>query len=335
MRDLFSKCGANCGRCPAYRENIRTDGDRQRCSDGWHKYLGARVRPDRIRCDGCQTPDTEKPALIARNCNIRKCAFINAIQTCAHCTVYPCEDLERLAATIDATEIAAGLAAPIPTNDYLSFVEPYELLKHLQAIRATLAPEDLAEPNPPQPFRPKTVEFPAKLPMSDEETSALRALHRTLKTINAVDAESHAMQVRLKARRRYFLRLLWTFGLVGELENDGGLRLVLDCDTYYDQKLPGHYDTVVNRYFEVLKDYGIHCEHIPLGEGWLMPSGWMRRRSKSWSAGWLATMAFGNEAGGESGLRALRVYAAALHEKYGERAYRYFSRADMRVLSSA
>jgi len=335
MRDLFAKCGANCGRCPAYRENIRTDEDRQRCSDGWHKYLGARVRPDRILCDGCQTPDDEDPVLIARGCNIRKCAFINAVQTCAHCSSYPCEGLDQLSATVDTGEIASRFAEPIPEDEYLAFVEPYELLKHLDAIRATLVPEDVVEPTPPRPFRPVTVDFPARLSMSEEDTSGFRTLHRTLEMINSVDAKSHAIQVRLKARRQYFLKLLWAFGLVGVLEEDGGAHLTLDCDVYYDQKLPGHYDTVVNRHFKALEDHGIQCEHVPLGEGWLLPSGWMRRRTKGWKAGWLATIAFGDEAGGETGLKALKAYVAALHEQYGDRAFRYFSRADMRVLGEA
>jgi hypothetical protein len=64
MRDLFSKCGANCGRCPAYRENVRTSEGRQRCSDGWHKYLRVRLNVQRCYCDGCQTPDDENPALV-------------------------------------------------------------------------------------------------------------------------------------------------------------------------------------------------------------------------------------------------------------------------------
>ena len=64
MTELFSKCGATCSRCPAYRENVSRYEDRQRCSDGWHKYLGARLHPDRCYCDGCQTPDEEQPTLV-------------------------------------------------------------------------------------------------------------------------------------------------------------------------------------------------------------------------------------------------------------------------------
>jgi len=332
MRDLYSKCGANCGHCPAFKENIVTDEDRQRCSDGWHRYLGARVRADRIRCDGCQTPDYENPTLIVPSCSIRKCALINGVETCACCTAYPCEDLGRAAATVDPEEIASRFEAPVPKADYLAFIEPYELLKHLDEIRASLSPEDLVEPAKPPPFKPKTVDIPTDLPFSEEETSAYLALHRLLRTINTFESDAHIMQKRLKKRRQYFLKLLWTFGLYGELKEKGGWHLELGDDVYYEQKLAGHYDTVVNRYFKVLEEYGVHCEQVPLGEGWLLPSGWMRRRGKAWDAGWLMKMAFDEQSGGVAALKALRTYTARLDEEYGRRAFGYFSRADMRVL---
>jgi len=335
VRDLYSKCGANCGHCPAFKENIVTDEDKQRCSDGWHRYLGARVRADRICCDGCQTPDDEKPTLIVPNCSIRKCASINGVETCASCTAYPCEDLSRTARTVSPEGIASRFEAPVPKADYLAFIEPYELLKHLDEIRASLSPEDLVEPTKPRPFKPKTVDFPTDLPFSEEETAAYLVLHRLLSIMNTVEGESHIMQERLKKRRQYFLKLLWTFGLYGGLKEEGGWHLELGDDVYYEQKLAGHYDTVVNRYLKVLGEYGLHCEHVPLGEGWLLPSGWMRRRCKAWDAGWLMKMAFGNEAGGVAALRALTTYTSRLGEEYGKRAFRRFSRADMQVLSKA
>lgn len=332
MRDLYSKCGANCGRCPAFKENITSDEDRQRCSDGWHRYLGARVRPDRINCDGCQTPDAENPVLIVANCNIRKCATINSARTCAHCSEYPCEALRGVASTVGRDRAAARLGVPIPEDDYLAFIEPYELLEHLDEIRASLQPEDLVRPSPPKPFRPRIADFPDDLPFSEDERSAHRALHGLLRALNTVDADSYVMQNSLKKRREYFLKLLWAFGLHGELKEEGGWHLELDCDAYYGQKLAGHYDTVVNHYFEVLEQHGVKCEHVPLGEGWLMPSGWMRKSNKRRKAGWLMKMAFDQQAGGVAALKALRTYAARLDQEYGKRAPGYFSRADMRVM---
>ena len=44
-------------------------------------------------------------------------------------------------------------------------------------------------------------------------------------------------------------------------------------------------------------------------------------------------MTFDEEAGGVAALRALQTYARILDRKYGKRAFRYFSDADMQVLS--
>ncbi len=333
MRDLFSKCGNNCGRCPSYRENLQTDEDRQRCSDGWEKYLGFRLSPGKLRlCDGCQAPDAENPVRY-QNCYVRRCAVTNGVETCAHCSAYiQCEDVGKVSLPADAREkIAARLAIPIPEEDYLTFIEPYEGIKHLDEIRASLGVEEIVGPTKPPPFKPKTVDFPEDLPFSKEETSAFKTLHRLIRTINTVDADTYVMQERLKKRRQYFLKLLWTFGLFGEPKEEGGSHLVIDSETYVAQKIPSSsgYSRVVEDYFGTLEEYGVHCEIIPLMEaGWLTPGGALRKH------GWFMKMSFDDKAGGVSGLKALKTYTAELDEKYGKRAFRYFSKADMRVLGN-
>lgn len=330
MSDLFAKCGNNCGRCPSYRENLKTDEDRQRCSDGWHKYLGFRLSPGKLRlCDGCQAPDDENPVRY-QNCYVRRCAVRSGVETCAHCSNYPCEDLKALQ-DVNREEIEARLGAPIPEEDYLTFIEPYEGMKHLDEIRASLGPEEIVEPTKPPPFKPKMVGFPEDLSFSKEETSAFKALHRLIRTINTIDADTYVVQERLKKRRQYFLKLLWTFGLLGELKEEGGSHLVIDSETYVAQKIPSSsdYSRVVKHYFGTLEEYGVHCEIVPLMESeWLTPGGALRKK------GWLMKMAFDDKTGGVSGLRALKTYTAKLDEKYGKEAYRRFSKADMRVLSN-
>lgn len=256
MKDLFAKCGVNCGRCPSYKENLQTDEDRQRCSDGWHKYLGFRLSPGKLRlCDGCQAPDDENP-IRYQNCYVRRCAVRNGVETCAHCSAYPCEDVPRVSLSTDARErTAARLGTPIPEEDYLTFIEPYEGLKHLDAIRASLAPEDMVEMTKVS-ARPRIVNFPDDLPFSKEETSALEALHRLLATVGSADGVSYARQTVLKKRRRHLVKILWTFGLFGEPRDEGGLHPVIDSETYLAQK-----DTL-----ELFK-----------GEGLLQDSGGIRR----------------------------------------------------------
>jgi hypothetical protein len=227
----------------------------------------------------------------------------------------------------DARErIAARLGTPIPEEDYLAFVEPYEGIKHLDEIRASLGPEDIVEITKVS-VQPRVADFPDDLPFSEEETSAFEALHRLLATVEAADGVSYARQAVLKKRRQHLLKLLWAFGRFGEFKEEGGPHLVIDSETYLAQKIHSGYSRVKD-YCKALEGYGVHCEHVPLAEeGWLTPAGALRK------GGWFIKMSFDDDVGGASALNALQSYAARLEEKYGERAFRYFSKADMRVLS--
>jgi hypothetical protein len=133
--------------------------------------------------------------------------------------------------------------------------------------------------------------------------------------------------VKLKERRRHLLKILWAFGLFGELEEEGGPHLVIDGETYLAQRIHSGYSRVKD-YCKALEEYGVRCEHVPLAEeGWLTPMGALRKEA------WFMRMSFGDDARSVSALKALRSYTARLHEEYGERAFRYFSKADMRVLA--
>jgi len=68
MEDLITRCGYRCNLCPAYKENIHSKEDQERTSDGWFRIFGFRIPPEKILCDGCLTPDSEKPKLIDSGC---------------------------------------------------------------------------------------------------------------------------------------------------------------------------------------------------------------------------------------------------------------------------
>lgn len=324
MENLFAKCGCNCGRCPSYRENLRTDEDRQRCSDGWKKYIGFRLNPDKLRlCDGCQVPDDENPTRY-QSCYVRKCAIRNGVATCAHCSGYPCEDVPRVSLAADAREKAATrLGTPIPEQDYLVFIEPYEGIKHLDEIRASLGPGDIVEMTKPSPVRTRLVGFPGGLTLSEEETAAFKALYRLLAAIRSAPAETYARQALIRRRMQHMLKIMWAFGRFGEFAEEGGSHLVIDGKTCgaraefksivrkRDNALHG----TAAQCFGILREHGVRGEHVPLGKGWLLK------------------MSFDDEAGGAPALKALKSYAAKL-EEYGEEAFKRFSKADMRVLSS-
>jgi len=327
MRDLIGKCGFNCGHCPSYKENLKTQEDRQRCSDGWHKYHGFRMKPEKLlRCDGCLAPDEEKPIRYI-NCLIRRCAVFNGVETCAHCSAYACEDVKAHSSGLTREKIAARFGIEVPDKGYLAFIGPYEGIKHLDEIRASLGSEDIVEMTKVS-LRPRTTDFPDDLPFSKKETSAFRTLHRLLAAMECIDGISHARKEMLNKRRQHFLKMLWAFGLFGKLSKKGGLHLEIDSETYLAQKIQSDYSKVKD-YFRILGNYGVHCDLVPLVEkGWLTPKGSLRKGN------WFMKMSFSDDVGGASALRALQKYTSRLSKEYGKQAFRYFSKADMRILAA-
>jgi hypothetical protein len=325
MKNMIAPCGTNCSRCPSYVENLLTDEDRQRCSDGWYRYHGFRLGPDKLRrCVGCQAPDYEDSEHYLINCSKRRCAFFNGIETCAHCSAYPCEVFGQ-GPDFSRERVEARLGTPVPEEDYLAFVEPYEGVKHLDGIRASLGSEDVVEMTPVS-LEPELADFPGDLSFAEGEKAAYEALYQLLGVIGTASGISYGWREVLKKRRRHLLKMLWAFGCFGEPEEGGGPHLVLDSEAYLAQKIHSNYP-VVKDYFKALGEYGVRCEHIPVEEGgWLTPTGALRK------GGWYMRMSLDEDAGGVAVLEALRTYTSRLDEVYGKNAFRRFSRADMQVL---
>jgi hypothetical protein len=329
MKKIYSKCGTICSQCPSYVDNLATSEDRARCSDGWYTYHGFHYSPEKlVACEGCQPVGENGDGRRYINCLIRRCALHNGVETCAHCAAYHCETLtSRVLGNAWVEELEERLGE-IPQEDYDLFVKPYLGLVHLEAIRGNLHPTDIT-PIKPISIKPSTAAYPQAL---DSEEN-LSGLYQLLQRFNApqtgltyVQAERH------KEVRTYTLKLLWAFGLHGEISEDGTC-LVLDHQDYLAKKIEGYYDQVSN-HFETLADYGVDCEIVPLNaDSMLTPTGYLRRqRSKDPGPPWEVKMTTLEDTGGNEVLAALQTYAKALHEAYGKTAYRRFARADMGVL---
>ncbi len=328
MTNVFSKCGFNCSRCFIYRENVQTAEDRQRGSDALKKYYGYFIPPENLYCDGCQAPDSENPVILNPKCTVRQCAVENGGETCAHCSeYYTCMHDEQIYnPDVSREKIEASTGAPMPDKDYIDFVEPFENLKHLDDIRRSLDPKDIVQVEKMSPVSPRIVDFP-DLHLSEKEISAFKALHKVLKALKSIHGDTYAQRVVLSARRQHLLKIVWAFGLSGELTDNA---LVLDSEPYLAQKIHSRYARIMT-YFEALERYGVHCEHVPLEEksgekGWITPTGLLKKK------GWYMKMTFDSTTGGVLTLRALQTYAKTLHKKYGKKAFRYFSNVDMRCL---
>ncbi|MBT3374704.1 MAG: DUF3795 domain-containing protein [Lentisphaerae bacterium] len=147
----IARCGINCHFCASYAEHVKTDADKQRCSDVWLKFMGFHVDPATIRpCPGCESSAYYgEDGADGADCAIRKCARTHGVKTCTHCSRYLSGCSLHHGAGEEADD--AGKPAPEATTDAerLFFGDlghaqgnrsPEE---NLAEIRASLEPEDI------------------------------------------------------------------------------------------------------------------------------------------------------------------------------------------------
>jgi hypothetical protein len=132
-KDIISRCGFKCNLCLAYRENVKSDADRERFRNGLLKYYGYPLKLEDCICDGCLADDSRNPILLTPACRVRRCVLKKGLENCADCELYPCRTLEKK--FIDGKKVVEKYGAPIPKKEYERFVAPYENKKILDAIR--------------------------------------------------------------------------------------------------------------------------------------------------------------------------------------------------------
>lgn len=337
MKDIYGKCGCNCGRCPAFKAHAKTMEDRKHCQNAWNKYLGTNLKKfEWIYCDGCQTPDPWKSGNVLpdRTCNLRPCAIKMKITTCAQCSAYPCEELtERIPGKDFRKRVTHRLGKPISEKDYRAFVEPYEGLKHLQEIRASLSPKDIVKMPEIEPLKARIVAFPKELPFPKKKKSAFESLHRLFMNILTARTKTYARQVLIKRRQQHFLSLLWIFGRYGKFKKKNSPHVVIDSDTLNSvpdfksiiRKYDNTVHSTVKQCFRIFKDYGIHGEYVT-----------PKKKER------LLRLSFTKRAGGIDALKALKSYVSRLVDTFGEptyvgasqykgKSFERFSMADMQM----
>ena len=148
MKDIYGKCGCNCGQCPAFEPNIKSDDDRKATARGWSRYFGINFRKhDWIICRGCQAPEPWKGGyqLPDRGCYIRPCVIFNEFKTCAYCSEFACEELVgRMPDETFRARIEKRLGERMPEKDYRLYVKPYEAIKNSRDLHEKLKPKDIA-----------------------------------------------------------------------------------------------------------------------------------------------------------------------------------------------
>lgn len=288
-------------------------------------------------CLTCQTPDEEIPKgtrLPPRNCLVRKCVDKIGVENCAYCSRFSCDYVKEHSGQWNREYFEEKHGKPVSDEDYHTFIELFEGLKHLEAIHANLKPEDIVEAARVPPLKTKIVDFPEDLPFSETETAVFRTLHRVLASVKRsslglTDTDTFVHQQRLKNRIPHFMRFLWILGRFGEFKEDNGAHLVVDAKTYIDnrgsEKTLATWSYVKDVIFKILPEFGVHGELVPLIKRWKTAMEGLRQK------GWTMKMSFDESVGGVDILKALQTYTRKLDEKYGKRAFRYFQNVDMRV----
>jgi hypothetical protein len=140
---LIAKCGMDCGNCPwgpIARQNMTYE-EFEQYKKRAKKILG--YQPMKKPCPTCQTPDEQIPKgskLPPRNCRVRQCVDKTGVENCAYCSRFPCEHVKDTAGAWNREKFQEKLGAPIYEEDYRMFIEPFEGLSRLEAIRASIKP---------------------------------------------------------------------------------------------------------------------------------------------------------------------------------------------------
>jgi hypothetical protein len=225
--------------------------------------------------------------------------------------------------------VSKHLGRPVPEEDYLAFLEPYEGIEHLKVIRRSVQPKDMVKIPKISLLKAKTEEFPEQLVLSRAVTAGSKSLHRLLKKIITAQASTYARQIIVKRRRDLLLSILWIFGLYGTLKKKDSAALVISSkkDAPRDVRIiVRKKDNALHMYatqsFRILKYYGVHAALNTKGRDWNL------------------TLRFSKKAGGSAALDALQRYVQTLVKKYGSpkyagssrykgKAYDFFTKADL------
>jgi hypothetical protein len=339
---VVAKCGIDCGACPwgLYPRKGMTAEKFEQYRNNAKRVLG--YMPIKTPCLTCQTPDSKIPKgskLPNRKCLIRQCVDKTGVANCAYCSRFPCDTVKATGGVWTRKNIEEKLGAPISEEEYHAFVEPFEGISRLEAIRASLKPEEIVEPAKAPTPETRIADFPENLPFSKEETASFKAVHKLLATIKRSslglrDTDTFAQQHRLVNRRAHVLRFLWILGRYGKFEKKSA-HLVVDARTYEanrgSEKTLAIWSFVKDTVFKVLSEFGVCSERVALKgvkeEALATGTGYLR------SKGWVMKMSFEKKIGGTAALKELQTYAQRLEEKYRKKAFKHFSDANMQILS--
>ena len=339
MSTFVSKCGIDCSVCPwgPYPRKEMTAEEFEQYRKKAKEILG--FMPIKTPCVTCQTPDDDIPKtskLPRKKCLIRQCVDKNVLANCAFCARFPCETLKETAGLWNRKSIEEKLGEKLSEEDYHSFVEPFEGLSRLSAIRSLLKPDEIREPAKISKSETGIISFPENLP--EKESASFRAVYNLLVKIDASNlglknTDTFAERHKLENRKAHIMRFLWILANYGRF-NESESCLIVDAETYQanrgKEKKLSIWSFVKDVVFNFLYEFGIRCKRIALkgvkDVDLTTGTGYLRKR------GWKMSVSFDERIGGVAVLKSLQTYAKKLDNKYGSKAFAYFRNSNMNIL---
>jgi len=100
METKIAYCGLDCGSCPIHLATLEQDKIlqytmRESIAELLSKYYGIKSQPESVNdCDGCRS-DSGRIFAGCLQCDIRQCAIMKHLESCAFCDNYPCDSLTK------------------------------------------------------------------------------------------------------------------------------------------------------------------------------------------------------------------------------------------------
>ncbi len=94
MSKIIAFCGLDCSKCDAFMATQAEDPERmEQIAERWTRELKTQFTIQDVLCDGCRS--SRISGWCQRICVIRPCAEKRGVETCASCSDYQCEKLEK------------------------------------------------------------------------------------------------------------------------------------------------------------------------------------------------------------------------------------------------
>ncbi len=265
MDDTISLCGFNCGICPAYKPNLKSDEDRVKVDEGWKKFHRTRGWTYKAAyCEGCFNILEKVP--LWSSCPIRKCVLTNDVENCGFCLDYPCPRINNM---IHTTQLIAKRTRETgKQEDFLKFALPHLNKSRLEEIHQKVS-KTIERPEF-QPINTSTISFPSilnpKKPTGtqlepEKFTEALRNLHSTLESIMTLHCRTPGGQEQELKKYKDNAKFLWVIGRHGKfLGNDDELSIEITAEDIKKNIRYGKYK-IKQKLLELVK-HGIDGNYI-------------------------------------------------------------------------